>query len=99
MSRQSGSGGFARTATRSINRAEVVDNNFIAFVKGWPEQGPRADLNAPLHAGSPLTGRDFLELFESQMLSRHQDLEARAPCARTSCADFSTSAVRRSSAS
>src|SRR5574340_120568 len=82
MSRQSGSAGFTRTATRSINRAEVVDHNFIAFVKGWPEQGPRADLNAPLHAGSPLTGRDFLELFESQMLSRHQDLEARAMRAR-----------------
>src|SRR5574337_46642 len=82
MSRQSGSGGFARTATRSINRAEVIDHNFIAFVKGWPEQGPHADLNAPLHADSPLTGQDFLELFESQMLSRHQDLEARAMRAR-----------------
>ncbi|MGH8413907.1 MAG: thiamine pyrophosphate-dependent enzyme [Gammaproteobacteria bacterium] len=74
--------GIARTATRAINRAEVIDNNFIEFVQGWPEQASRADLNAPLRAGLPLTGRDFLELFDSQMLSRHQDIEARAMRAR-----------------
>ncbi|MGH8312520.1 MAG: thiamine pyrophosphate-dependent enzyme, partial [Gammaproteobacteria bacterium] len=74
--------GFARAATRSINRAEVIDHNFIEFVKSWPEQAPRADLNAPLRKGLSLTGKDFLELFESQMLSRHQDIEARAMRAR-----------------
>ncbi|MGH8396850.1 MAG: thiamine pyrophosphate-dependent enzyme, partial [Gammaproteobacteria bacterium] len=82
MSQQSAGTGFARAATRAINRAEVIDNNFIQFVKNWSEQASRADLNAPLRQGSPLTGSDFLELFESQMLSRHQDIEARAMRAR-----------------
>ncbi|MGH8378682.1 MAG: thiamine pyrophosphate-dependent enzyme, partial [Gammaproteobacteria bacterium] len=80
--KQSPVSSFARAATRAINRAEVIDHNFIQFVRSWPEQAPRADLNAPLRQGSPLTGRDFLELFESQMLSRQQDIEARAMRAR-----------------
>jgi len=74
--------GLAKAATRSINRAEIVDGNFVAFVKGWTEEAPRPALDAPLRRGHALTGRDFLELFESQMLSRHQDIEARAMRAR-----------------
>ena len=83
MSQQSGSSGFARAATRSINRAEIVDQNFIHFVQGWtatPTRKP-SDRDA-MRAGVALTVRDFRELFESQMLSRHQDLEARAMRAR-----------------
>jgi len=69
--------GLARTATRGINRAEIVDNNFIEFVRNWDEPVAPADPDARV-PGTALTGRQFLDLFESQMLSRHLDLEARA---------------------
>lgn len=68
-----------KSAARAINRAEIVDNNFTAFVRDWDEAQPeRPAPGAPLVAGKPLTGTEFLELFESQMLSRHLDLIARA---------------------
>ena len=28
---------LAKAATRSINRADIVDGNFIQFVKGWAD--------------------------------------------------------------
>ncbi|HLV79928.1 MAG TPA: thiamine pyrophosphate-dependent enzyme [Chthonomonadaceae bacterium] len=43
---------------------------------------PERDLDAPLQAGSALKGRDVIELFESQMVARHQDIEARNMRAR-----------------
>jgi 2-oxoisovalerate dehydrogenase E1 component len=68
-----------KSAARAINRAEIVDKNFTAFVESWEEEQPsRPTLDAPLVDGKPLTGGEFLELFESQMLSRHLDLIARA---------------------
>lgn len=68
--------GLAKKGTRAINRAEVVDANFLAFLDQWEGAADAdADCSAVLVAG--LTGADFLELFESQMLSRHLDLEAR----------------------
>ena len=73
--------GLAKKGTRAINRAEIVDANFLDFLEDW--QGPNrvdADPGAELSAG--LNGKDFLELFESQMLSRHLDLEARQMRAR-----------------
>ena len=82
MSTEPKATGLAKAATRSINRAEIVDGNFISFVKGWADEAPRPSLDAPVRDGHALTGRDFLELFESQMLSRHQDIEARAMRAR-----------------
>ncbi|MFI4921402.1 MAG: MFS transporter, partial [Gammaproteobacteria bacterium] len=82
MSSEPKSTGLAKAATRSINRAEIVDSNFIRFVQGWSEEAPRPHLDALVRPGHALTGRDFLELFESQMLSRHQDIEARAMRAR-----------------
>src|SRR6185312_10372169 len=82
MSTEPKATGLAKAATRSINRAEIVDGNFTAFVKSWMDQSPRPDLDAPLRRGHGLSGKDFLELFESQMLSRHQDIEARAMRAR-----------------
>ncbi|MBU6469347.1 MAG: MFS transporter [Gammaproteobacteria bacterium] len=83
MSQQSVSTGFVRAATRSINRAEIVDQNFIRFVQEW-NQSPQRKLSDRdnIRAGVALTVGDFRELFESQMLSRHQDLEARAMRAR-----------------
>ncbi|MDE2197053.1 MAG: MFS transporter [Gammaproteobacteria bacterium] len=83
MSQQSSSTGFVRVATRAINRAEIVDGNFIRFVQNWTATPARklSDRDA-IRAGVALTVADFKELFESQMLSRHQDIEARAMRAR-----------------
>ena len=63
--------GLSKAATRDFNRAAVIDRNFPAFVKGW-EQGKSESAIRDL-----LPTSDFIELFESQLLSRHIDLEAR----------------------
>ena len=68
-----------------LNRAEVIDANFVAMVRGWSapaeSRGGPADLDA-LVGESLLSGRDLLELFESQIVSRHLDLAARKMRAR-----------------
>ncbi|HEV2212900.1 MAG TPA: thiamine pyrophosphate-dependent enzyme [Gammaproteobacteria bacterium] len=75
--------GLAKSATRSINRAEIVDHNFIRFVKDWSgAPTPRLRDSDPVRQAVALSVRDFKEMFESQMLSRHQDIEARAMRAR-----------------
>ncbi|MGH8225142.1 MAG: thiamine pyrophosphate-dependent enzyme [Gammaproteobacteria bacterium] len=81
MSGSDAKAGLARSATRAINRVEIVDANFIAFVRNWDDEMSAADLDARI-PGTSFSGRDFLELFESQMLSRHLDIEARAMRAR-----------------
>jgi 2-oxoisovalerate dehydrogenase E1 component len=63
---------------KDVNRAKVCDDNFIEFVKSWsgeilPKPSPE---EAILH-GSACTANDFLELFQSQLKSRHLDLMAR----------------------
>jgi 2-oxoisovalerate dehydrogenase E1 component len=63
---------------RQVNRAEVVDLNFQDFVRAHPGRSlptPRPD--QPVLGGSALDARGFLELFESQLISRHLDLMAR----------------------
>src|SRR5690349_466611 len=63
---------------KNVNRAEVCDQNFVEFVQAWhgeKHRAPRAD-DAVL-PGSLCTARDFAELFESQLISRHLDLMAR----------------------
>ncbi len=83
MSEKQSTTGFVRAATRSINRAEIVDQNFIRFVQEWDQSPPGKLSNRDfIRAGVALTAKDFKELFESQMLSRHQDIEARAMRAR-----------------
>ncbi|MGA7965532.1 MAG: thiamine pyrophosphate-dependent enzyme [Gammaproteobacteria bacterium] len=72
---------LARSATRSINRVEIVDNNFTAFIRAWDEDVALADLDARV-PGTDLGGHQFLALVESQMLSRQLDIEARAMRAR-----------------
>jgi len=63
---------------RQLNRAEVVDRNFIDFVAAHPGQTlPRPAADQPVIEGSALDTRGFLELFESQLISRHLDLMAR----------------------
>ncbi|MFC4821346.1 thiamine pyrophosphate-dependent enzyme [Dokdonella ginsengisoli] len=64
---------------KNVNRAEVCDQNFAEFVQNWQGQpsalGPQP--SAPVLPGSLCTARDFLALFESQLVSRHLDLMAR----------------------
>ncbi|HET6603937.1 MAG TPA: transketolase C-terminal domain-containing protein [Xanthomonadaceae bacterium] len=63
---------------KGFNRAEVVDRNFVEFVKGWNGDAvPRPREDAPVLPGSACTVADFRELFESQLISRHLDLMAR----------------------
>jgi 2-oxoisovalerate dehydrogenase E1 component len=63
---------------RNVNRAEVCDQNFVEFVQNWSgevRRAPRAD--EPVLPGSLCNALDFIELFESQLVSRHLDLMAR----------------------
>jgi 2-oxoisovalerate dehydrogenase E1 component len=63
---------------KSLNRAEVCDQNFVEFVQDW--SGPVAPVppaDAPVLTGSLCSVRDFVELFDSQLISRHLDLMAR----------------------
>ncbi len=63
---------------RDINRAKVCDDNFIEFVRGWREHAPaRPRAEAPILPGSACSAADFVDLFESQLISRHLDLMAR----------------------
>lgn len=66
-------------APATFNRAEVVDKNFVAFVKGWSEPpSARPDsMDGPIEPDATCTGHDLVELFESQMITRHLDLIAR----------------------
>ena len=78
----------ATTAPRpkfNLNRGQVVDENFLAFVRSWPQgsgSAIRRDPQEPLVSGTTMTCRDAIELFESQVIARHQDLESRAMRAR-----------------
>jgi 2-oxoisovalerate dehydrogenase E1 component len=63
---------------KGFNRAEVVDQNFLEFVQLWsgPVRAAPADDEAVL-PGSALSARGFIDLLESQLISRHLDLMAR----------------------
>ena len=63
---------------KGLNRAEICDQNFIEFVQEW--NGDVDARPAPGEAvleGSALDARSFVELLESQQVSRHLDLMAR----------------------
>lgn len=63
---------------KDVNRAKVCDDNFIEFVKSW--QGhvlPKPTPDEAILDGSTCSAQDFLELFQSQLKSRHLDLMAR----------------------
>jgi 2-oxoisovalerate dehydrogenase E1 component len=63
---------------RGLNRAEICDQNFIEFVRDWAGEARTApSMDAPVLPGSTCSAGDFLELFESQLISRHLDLMAR----------------------
>jgi hypothetical protein len=56
----------------SFNRAEIIDQSFIALVQGWKESpATRPNPGDPAAPGATLTGRDLVELFETQMTARH----------------------------
>ncbi len=66
-----------------FNRAEIVDKNFVAFLRGWSsEPARRAAPDEPVVDGTHLSGGELLELFESQITARHLDLIARELRAR-----------------
>ncbi len=56
------------------NRAEAVDHNFIQFVTAGHLPPP---LSSTGLADAGLTGPEFMDLFETQMMSRQMDLRAR----------------------
>ena len=61
-----------RKAVTTLDRASIVDENFVAFLDGWSAQGaPPRTLPAAVPAA------DVLAVFESQMVSRHLDFAAR----------------------
>ena len=57
-----------------FNRAEVIDSNFINFVKSGNLPLPRTKVNLSQIDFKP---SQLISLFESQVLSRHMDLKAR----------------------
>ncbi|SFE39399.1 2-oxoisovalerate dehydrogenase E1 component [Actinopolyspora alba] len=65
---------------RRTPRTEPVDDNFLREVAAWSTEGhvPRS----PAAEGDVRTGRELLELFDSQLGSRHLDLAARELGAR-----------------
>ncbi len=63
---------------RGLNRAEICDRNFFEMVEAWDGPvRPAGAADAPVLPGSACTVADFLDLFESQLVSRHLDLMAR----------------------
>ncbi len=63
---------------KNVNRAEVCDQNFKEFVQSWRGRAATAGAaSAAVLPGSRCSAQDFLELFDSQLISRHLDLMAR----------------------
>ncbi|PZQ21130.1 MAG: MFS transporter, partial [Stenotrophomonas acidaminiphila] len=63
---------------KGLNRAEICDQNFIEFVKEWNGRvGATPAAGDAILPGSALDARGFIELLESQLISRHLDLMAR----------------------
>ena len=70
----------------AVNRAGIVDRNFVATLASLlPSGPPRTDRASPVRPGTSLSARLAFELFESQLESRHLDLTARALKARNEC--------------
>ncbi|MEK6642988.1 MAG: thiamine pyrophosphate-dependent enzyme [Planctomycetota bacterium] len=62
----------------TFNRAQVIDDNFVALLTNWSEPPlRRVGPSESVVPGATLTGRDAVELLESQMTCRHLDLIAR----------------------
>ena len=74
---------LSKKAARDLNRAAIIDANFVDFVRGLeaPELR-RPAAHEAVAAGSTLSAGDFLEIFRCQLMSRHLDLQAREMRAR-----------------
>jgi 2-oxoisovalerate dehydrogenase E1 component len=59
----------------AVSRAQIVDQNFVAHVRGLEAAAGRRDPGELV--SSELTARQAIEIFESMIASRHLDLEAR----------------------
>jgi len=74
---------LAKRAARGLNRAAVIDANFLELMRGLPAaQRERLQPHAPIAPGSRMTAGEFVEIFRHQLLSRHLDLQAREMRAR-----------------
>ncbi len=63
---------------KGLNRAEICDANFQAFVRDWSGSAQaKPSAGESILDGSALDAQGFRELFESQLISRHLDLMAR----------------------
>ncbi len=63
---------------KGLNRAEICDQNFTEFVKEWNGKvDAKPSPDEPVLDGSALDAQGFLQLLESQLISRHLDLMAR----------------------
>jgi 2-oxoisovalerate dehydrogenase E1 component len=74
---------LSKAGTRSANRAQIVDQNFLAALRELRSFVARPlEADEGVHAGTRLTACQFRELFDAQMRSRHLDLVAREMRAR-----------------
>lgn len=69
----------------AVNRAGIVDRNFVALLGALRGGPPRDDLGSPVRPGTSLSARMAIELFTSQLESRHLDLAARLLKTRNEC--------------
>ena len=69
----------------AVNRAGIVDTNFVTLLGDLREGPARSDLASPVREGTSLSARQAIQLFETQIESRHLDLAARALKARNEC--------------
>ena len=77
--------GAGRAKKFSLNRAQVVDQNFIELIQNRFGEGARKQrpsLDDPITPECELTGKGLIELFESQIIARHQDIASREMRAR-----------------
>jgi 2-oxoisovalerate dehydrogenase E1 component len=65
----------------AVDRAPLLDRKFLDGLDALEDRAP-LDLDAPIRAGSRLTARAAIELFDAQVASRHLDFAARALRAR-----------------
>ncbi|MAG55981.1 MAG: MFS transporter [Planctomycetes bacterium] len=65
-----------------VDRSAIVDRNLLQLIERWEQRPGRSQTIRPdpddgVRAGTSLTGREALELLESQFVARHLDLVAR----------------------
>ncbi len=70
-------GGAVLTAAGTTDDRLPVDRHLLDALAALPT-APASDPTLPVRAGSPLTGREAMTLFEAQTTSRHLDLAARS---------------------